>query len=138
MRYLTTEQVYNSVKTLPVGDTLTATIQSYITQEEAIIDGVLAFKYKLPIEETPETADAREILKGIVLYKVLARLEIYLNLKGPEGQALVDKITYWGMYKNSLNMLSKNKIKLNGVDIIENFAVAKFPKAKFNREYDQW
>ena len=138
MRYLTATEVFSSVKTLTATEELTATITSFIKQEEAIVDGVLGFKYKLPIEESDETEDARAILKGIVLYKILARLEIFLNLQGDDGQALVDKVTYWSMYKNSINMIAKNKIKLKGVPLIDKFIASKFPAARFNRQYDQW
>lgn len=138
MEYLTAEDVYGSVKQLDKDDAQTATITSFIKQEEAIVNGLLAYKYQLPIEKTDETIEARELIKGIVLYKVLARLEIFLNLQGEEGQAIVDKKAYWEMHKFSIMQLEKNTIKLKGVPVIQNFVVSNFPKARFNRDVDNW
>lgn len=139
MDYVTVDDVYKSVKTLTKTDDQTATITSFIQEEEAILNGILSYKYVLPIAGGDETKEARTILRGIVIYKVLARLEIFLNLRGDQdGQAIVDKITYWSMYKNTTAKLEKNKIKLKNVPVIDNFVASNFPKSRFDRNVDQW
>lgn len=139
MDYLTAADVYKEVKTLTETAEQTATIEAYIEEEEAILNGILSFKYQLPIEKTEETREARTLLRGIVAYKVLVRLEMFLNLRGDkESQAIVDKVTYWSMYRFSTNKISKNQIKLKNVPIIENFVASNFPKSRFNRNTDQW
>ena len=139
MEYLTVEDVYKSVKELDENAKLTETITGFIQEEEAILNGMLSFKYRLPIPKTEATSNARTLLRGIILYKILARLEIFLKLDGgDESQAITDKITYWKMYRNSTAMISKNQIKLDGVQVIDNFVSSNFPKSKFDRDIDQW
>ena len=107
MKYITVDDVLKSVKTTAQTTELTEAVENFIEEEEAILDGLLAYKYKLPIPSTDATVDARRILRGVVAYKVLTRVEMFLNIQGEEGQAIVDKATYWGMYKNTINMIAK-------------------------------
>lgn len=139
MDYLTVDDVYKSVKDLSPSTKLNETIEGFIKEEEALLNGMLSFKYKLPIAVNDATENARNLLRGIILYKILARLEIFLDLQGDkEGQAIVDKITYWSMYKNATAKLAKNQIKLDGVEVIDRFVSSNFPKSRFNRNIEQW
>lgn len=139
--YLTADDVYNAVKALTPDNDQTATITSYIKEESSILNGILSPIYQLPIPNTPETDDARSILKGIVMYKVLARLEMFLNLSGntdESGQAIVDKVTYWSMHKQSTKKISMGEIRLPNVPLVERFVTSNFPKARFDRNIENW
>ena len=140
MEYLTVENVYSEVKSIEPSTKITDAIKLYIEEEEAILNGILATRYKLPIEETEATVPARRILRAAVLYKVLTRLEIYFNLGNntEDGQAIVDKVTYWSMNKNLMSKIEKNTVKLEGVPLIENYVASSFPESKFNRGRSQW
>ena len=140
--YLQASDIYLSVKALPEDEDLTNTINEFIKDEEAMVNGTIANRYKLPIKKETETKDALGIMKAIVRYKVLARLEMFLKLQArnpKQGQAVADKMSYLEMYKDGLEKIMDGKLSLNNVPLIENYVASSFPAAKFERNNPfQW
>ena len=140
--YLTVADVLLSVKGLELSDVLTeAQIQLMIDDETAIVNGQLSHRYKLPIEEKEETDNARAILKGIVRYAVLCRLELFLNLSGKQSktsQAIIDKMKAGDMYKDRIKKILSGEIHLDGVDIVEQVVSYDFRETTYSEEYPNW
>ena len=104
--YLTVEEVLLSVKGLELSKALTEEqVQLMIDDETAIVHGQLSHRYVLPIEEKEETKNAMALLKGIVRYRVLCRLELFLKIAGTQSktsQAIIDKMKVAHLYKDCL------------------------------------
>ena len=140
--YLEVSEVLLSVKGLKLSDALTEEqIQIMIDDETAMVHGQLSHRYKLPIEDKDETANAMAILKGIIRYRVLCRLELFLKITGKESknsQAIIDKMKVGNLYSEGIKKILDGEISLDGVDIVDNLISYEFKESQYSEKYHNW
>lgn len=91
-------------------------IDELIDQETVLLDAYLATRYTLPITDPKAT----KVLKTILIYKTLVRIEIFLKLVSADddegNQAVTNAKHFAKNGKTLINDLKSGKLKLPGVD----------------------
>ena len=145
--YLTTDEIIKSIKGLVLATNSASTgitsenIQIMIDDETAMVNGILSHRYVLPIDkDDPASKNAFNIVKSIVRYRVLCRLEMFLNLKGDSqsSQAIVDSLKMSSMFKEASRKILKGELVLDGVEIVDNVVAGNFPDSRFPHGQDLW
>ena len=140
--YLTVEEILKSVKSLGISKNLSEeNIQIMIDDETAIINGHLSHRYVLPIEkDNPKTENAFNIVKAAVRYRVMVRLEMFLNLKGDvkTSQAILPVMKTSTISRDTLKKIVEGKINLDGVPIVHNYISSNFRPSRFSDDRPNW
>lgn len=143
MNYLTVNEILLSVKGLALSEVLTEEqIQLMIDDETAMVNGQLSHRYVMPIDsEDEKVKNAFNIVKGIVRYRVLCRLELFLKISGnqsKDSQAIIDKMKVGSLYKEAIEKILDGRITLDGVDIVDNVVAYDFKETRYSEEFLNW
>lgn len=145
--YLTVDEIVDSVKGFSLAKdgsksgVFSKHIQIMIDDETAMVNGLLSHRYVVPIDKDNEdTKNAFNIVKSIVRYRVLCRLELFLNLQGEENssQAIVDAMKISSMYKEASRKLLKGELLLDNVPLVDNIIASNFPESRFSNDRPNW
>ena len=130
--YLTKEELLRSVKNLSGTSITDESFTDIITDESCIVNGILGQRYKLPIPTTNEAAYG--IVKAIVRYRCLVRIELFLKVKSSTkkgSQEVIDAASFSKEIKQ-LNMdLKEGTLQLPGVERVDNLVAYNFPEGEY-------
>lgn len=135
--YLTVDEVLTSVKSLTQSGINQAAVTTMIQDESCLVDGVLAQRYKLPIEET--NISALNIVKAVVRYRVLVRIELYLRIKSTSKkgeQEVLDASKYHMKADKELERLQQGHLQLPNVARVDDLVAFSFSERVYREGVD--
>lgn len=137
--YLTVDEVLTSVKSLTQSGINQAAVTTMIQDESCLVDGVLAQRYKLPIDES--NVAAINIIKAVVRYRVLVRIELYLRIKSTSKkgeQEVLDASKYHMKADKELERLQQGHLQLPNVARVDDLVAFSFSERVYREGVDQW
>ena len=130
--YLSAAEVLASVKSLSSSGLSAEVLNPFIADETCIVEGILRQRYRLPIEA--DNSAAIGIIKAIVRYRVLVRLELYLKIQstGKKGsQEVLDASKYYKMAEAELKKIMEGSLQLPNVERVSDLVSYDFPEKNF-------